>query len=219
MDQVADTCLPDDEPLKRIADAIARGMVVVIDVDGRVVAASSAALERLNGGLNSLHLAPHSTTKNCTVSIVHVGTDGERTSICLIKEAKPDSGRDLIAAVEGIMSDTSWLARALIEKLNAWRQSRGSVANVSDLEKLTMREREILALICEGRSDADMSRLLGLSQNTVRNHVASLYRKIGVNRRSAAIIWARERAVTAQDVLTLKPARRSRPAHEQNGRH
>jgi DNA-binding NarL/FixJ family response regulator len=37
-----------------------------------------------------------------------------------------------------------------------------------------------------------MGTMLSLSQNTVRNHIASLYRKIGVNRRSAAIIWARE---------------------------
>ena len=32
-----------------------------------------------------------------------------------------------------------------------------------------------------------------MSRNTVRNHVASLYRKLGVNRRSALIVWARER--------------------------
>jgi DNA-binding NarL/FixJ family response regulator len=46
-----------------------------------------------------------------------------------------------------------------------------------------------------------MGVILNLSQNTVRNHIASLYRKIGVNRRGAAIIWARERAITAQDAL------------------
>jgi hypothetical protein len=56
-----------------------------------------------------------------------------------------------------------------------------------------------------------MSVLLKLSQNTVRNHIASLYRKIGVNRRSAAIIWARERAITPQDVLGTK--RRMRQNH------
>jgi hypothetical protein len=50
--------------------------------------------------------------------------------------------------------------------------------------------------------------MLNLSQNTIRNHIASLYRKIGVNRRSAAIIWARERAITPQDALP--PRRRAR---------
>ncbi|MGH8154887.1 MAG: hypothetical protein ACREP0_06585 [Rhodanobacteraceae bacterium] len=34
-------------------------------------------------------------------------------------------------------------------------------------------------------------------RNTVRNHVASLYAKIGVNRRSAAVVWGRERGLAA----------------------
>jgi DNA-binding CsgD family transcriptional regulator len=33
--------------------------------------------------------------------------------------------------------------------------------------------------------------------NTVRNHVATLYGKIGANRRSAAVVWGRERGVVA----------------------
>ena len=36
---------------------------------------------------------------------------------------------------------------------------------------------------------------LGLSRNTVRNHVARLYAKIGVNRRSGAVVWGRERGM------------------------
>jgi hypothetical protein len=34
--------------------------------------------------------------------------------------------------------------------------------------------------------------LLHLSRNTVRNHIASIYRKLRVNRRSAAVIWAHQ---------------------------
>jgi DNA-binding CsgD family transcriptional regulator len=116
------------------------------------------------------------------------------------------------------MSDTSWFTRTIVEKLKAWRQTKQPAARVSDLELLTDRERQILALICEGRSDADMSRLLGLSQNTVRNHVASLYRKIGVNRRSAAIIWARERAITSEEFTSAKARNRS-SRHRSDHRH
>ena len=46
-----------------------------------------------------------------------------------------------------------------------------------------------------GLSLRAISRKLGLSRNTVRNHVARLYAKIGVNRRSAAVIWGRERGM------------------------
>ena len=53
-----------------------------------------------------------------------------------------------------------------------------------------------------------MSDLLGLSENTVRNHIASLYRKIGVNRRTAAVIWARERGITSRRELSLERRKR-----------
>ena len=63
----------------------------------------------------------------------------------------------------------------------------------SEVDALTARERDVLELICKGHGDADIAQHLRLSRNTVRNHVATLYGKIGVNRRSAAVIWGRER--------------------------
>ena len=66
------------------------------------------------------------------------------------------------------------------------------------LDDLSKREREIVALICRGAGDAEISKELNLSPHTVRNHVASVYRKLGVNRRSAVVIWARERGIEAQ---------------------
>jgi DNA-binding CsgD family transcriptional regulator len=44
-------------------------------------------------------------------------------------------------------------------------------------------------------NDEQMSERLKLSRNTIRNHVSSLYRKIGVNRRGAAILWAKKRGI------------------------
>jgi len=43
-----------------------------------------------------------------------------------------------------------------------------------------------------------MSDRLNLSKHTIRNHIASLYGKIGVNRRAAAVIWARERGFSGR---------------------
>jgi DNA-binding CsgD family transcriptional regulator len=88
-----------------------------------------------------------------------------------------------------------------VEKLAALRQTSRAASLSADLNDLTERERDILGLICEGQSDHEMSKILRLSRNTIRNHVSSLYRKIGVNRRSAAIIWARERGITGPDAL------------------
>jgi DNA-binding NarL/FixJ family response regulator len=137
------------------------------------------------------------------VSALPLTINGEQSTLCVIQEI-PESGYDLISAIESVLADTSSFTRTVVEKLRGLRQAAKPSALSSDLDVLTEREREVLGLICEGRSDIDMSKKLSLSQNTVRNHVASLYRKIGVNRRSAAIIWARERAITSE---LARPAR------------
>ncbi|NNC00957.1 response regulator transcription factor, partial [Corallococcus exiguus] len=77
----------------------------------------------------------------------------------------------------------------------------------AEVDELTERERDILLLICRGQSDLEMGTTLNLSRNTIRNHVSSLYRKIGVNRRGAAIIWARERGISGQDSIPSKVRR------------
>jgi DNA-binding NarL/FixJ family response regulator len=108
---------------------------------------------------------------------------------------------ELVAAIEAVMADTSWFSRSVVEKLAALRQTSRPPALRADLQDLTDRERDVLGLICQGQTDLDMSEILKLSHNTIRNHLASLYRKIGVNRRAAAIIWARERGITGKDAI------------------
>lgn len=59
--------------------------------------------------------------------------------------------------------------------------------------ELTQRERQILALIAEGRSNADIADQLSISDKTVRNHVSNLFNKLGVWSRAQAIVFARDR--------------------------
>ena len=57
---------------------------------------------------------------------------------------------------------------------------------------ITGREREVLQLLAAGRSNKELARDLGLSPNTVKTHVARLFEKLGVARRTEAIGLARE---------------------------
>lgn len=57
------------------------------------------------------------------------------------------------------------------------------------VDDLTGREREILELIANGYSNAEISRMLYLSMNTVKTYVRTSYRKIGAESRSHAIVW------------------------------
>jgi DNA-binding NarL/FixJ family response regulator len=58
---------------------------------------------------------------------------------------------------------------------------------------LTPREMEILELICLGASNKDISRRLGISYQTVKNHVTAILRKLGVNDRTQAVLYALKR--------------------------
>jgi pimeloyl-ACP methyl ester carboxylesterase/DNA-binding CsgD family transcriptional regulator len=64
-------------------------------------------------------------------------------------------------------------------------------------DSLTARERGILALLAEGLSNADIADRLGLSEKTVRNHVSSVFDKLGVWTRAQAIVFARDRGFRA----------------------
>ena len=65
----------------------------------------------------------------------------------------------------------------------------------------------MLGRMCKGLDDATIAEELKLSRNTVRNHVTALFRKIGVNRRSAAVVWARDRGFGEQ-ATPKRPTRR-----------
>jgi DNA-binding NarL/FixJ family response regulator len=57
--------------------------------------------------------------------------------------------------------------------------------------ELTSREREVLALIAEGQSNAVIAHELSLSPKTIRNHVSSIFTKLHVADRAQAIVRAR----------------------------
>ncbi|NYT69594.1 helix-turn-helix transcriptional regulator [Pusillimonas noertemannii] len=102
---------------------------------------------------------------------------------------------ELMQAIEAVMQDASWFSRSVVEKLAQLRGRHGAASNQTELADLTLREQEILHLMCQGKEDREISEALGISRHTVRNHVAAIYSKIGVHRRGAAIIWALERGI------------------------
>ncbi|SDJ09304.1 two component transcriptional regulator, LuxR family [Frankineae bacterium MT45] len=63
-------------------------------------------------------------------------------------------------------------------------------------EGLTDRESEILALITQGRNNAEVAALTYLSPNTVKSYIRIIYRKIKVASRTQAVLWGVEHGFT-----------------------
>src|SRR3978361_1419913 len=63
-------------------------------------------------------------------------------------------------------------------------------------EGLSAREAEVLALITQGMSNADVARLAFLSPNTVKSYIRTIYRKIGVESRTRAVLWGIDHGFT-----------------------
>ena len=170
--------------------------------------------------LETVRLRKDGTRVEVAVSISPVRDSSGRTvgaaNIARDITARRRSEAELVAAIETVMADASWFSRSIVEKLAALRQPQqpGQSPVRAAVADLTRREREVLALVCQGRSDAEIATELRLARTTARNHVVSLYRKLGVNRRSALVVWARERGIGGDGVPPKRPKGRKRGSSE-----
>jgi DNA-binding NarL/FixJ family response regulator len=100
----------------------------------------------------------------------------------LLKDAEPD---ELIRGIHSAARGESPLdPRAARTMLSAQRTP-------GPLEALTDREREVLQLVAEGLPNKQIARRLEISEKTVKAHLTSVFRAIGVNDRMQAGLWAR----------------------------
>jgi PAS domain S-box-containing protein len=165
---------------------------------------------RANGRLHNMDVRIKGTlgeTMDCVISGERIHVQGQPCTLLLMEDVtdRRRNETQLFQAIETVMADTSWFSRSVIEKLAALRAPPRSGGRSTELCELTPREREVLGLISHGLSDIDIADKLRLTRSTVRNHVATLYSKIGVHSRSSAIVWARERGINIAWPSTTTP--------------
>ncbi len=78
-----------------------------------------------------------------------------------------------------------WAGGQLGKRPNSARKQQGELAK--KLQSLSKREADCLALLCDGLPNKAIAKSLELSPNTVKTHLASVYRKLGVTTRVAAV--------------------------------
>lgn len=130
---------------------------------------------------------------DCLISAETISVHGSPCVLWVYQDVteRRRSDSELGAAIDEVLKDASWLSRSILDRLATLRKPAPHPAPV----ELSPREREILDLICDDLDDAAIAGRLSISRNTVRNHVASIYAKIGTSRRSGAVVWGRERGM------------------------
>ena len=114
-----------------------------------------------------------------------------------------DQGRSLAASIPGarfvsldsrnhivLEQEPAW--QQLVAELDAFLLAPAPVTRAPSLDGLTTREQAVMGVLLMGLNTPDMAERLGISEKTLRNHLSTIYSKLGVSNRAQAIIFARD---------------------------
>lgn len=111
---------------------------------------------------------------------VDIGIDGY-----LLKDSSYD---ELKEAIDVVISGNTYIQPSLLPALN--ESMEDYALDKEKIECLTKRELDVLRLISEGCSNKKISDGLSISERTVKNHISHIFRKIGVEDRTQAAVFA-----------------------------
>lgn len=141
--------------------------------------------EQPNGGLSAL-AEIRQRNYNVKVLILTAFADGEsiQTALGLSAEGfvlKTESPKQTIEAIRQVAQGRLVFPRAA----QRWLMNQKSEQETS----LSAREREVLALMAQGKTNPEIAHAINVSENTVRFHLKNIFSKLGVSNRTEAAAW------------------------------
>lgn len=169
----------DIESLLREVEAV-RPDVVVLDFESETEGAVNALLSLGEGAPPPAVVA---LTADAPGSWV-----GEAVRSGLGAALPRESGGDIIvAAVGAAAAGLAVLTPSLVNSLHAGSFAPADLRHDSTADTLTPREVEVLGMLAEGAGNKAIAYHLGISEHTVKFHVASIFAKLGVSSRTEAV--------------------------------
>lgn len=107
----------------------------------------------------------------------------------ILKGAKHD---EMLRAIRAVASGEAIFSPGIAARMMAFFSSSRTAIPAEAFPDLTDREREVLNLIAQGKSNAEIARALVISVKTVRNHASNIFSKLQVTDRAQAAIRARD---------------------------
>jgi DNA-binding NarL/FixJ family response regulator len=110
---------------------------------------------------------------------------------------KDTTAEDLIAGVSAVAGGGAWFDPAVAPRVLATYRSVVAPGRRSAqrLTQLTDREHDVLQLLSRGATNAEIAATLHVGEATVKTHVGSIFMKLGVRDRAAAIVYAFDHGV------------------------
>ena len=110
---------------------------------------------------------------------------------------KDSSAEDLIGAVRAVAAGAAWFDPAVAPRVLEHYRRRVAPAGrqAARLELLSDREREVLRLMARGATNGEIATALYVAEATVKTHIGSIFGKLGVRDRPAAIVFAYDHGV------------------------
>jgi DNA-binding NarL/FixJ family response regulator len=109
---------------------------------------------------------------------------------------KDVAGSELIDTIYKVMNGEIVIhprvANRLVRELTRSKQKNNSV-------RLTKRERDVLSYLVKGHTNKEMADSMFISEKTVKNHLTSIFRKLGVKDRTQAAVYALKNQIVADD--------------------
>ncbi|RLC66716.1 MAG: DNA-binding response regulator [Chloroflexi bacterium] len=143
------------------------------------------ATRRIKAQMENVHVVVLTVSEDeeDLTTAVRYGADGY-----LLKDLMPEM---LFQQLRGLTNGEAPLSRTMTGKLfrQLAQQGRPTIQSAAT-DALSARECEVLALVAEGDSNREIAEKLGISYNTVKNHVRSILTKLGVKNRAQAAAYA-----------------------------
>lgn len=117
---------------------------------------------------------------------------GEGASGFLLKSGDP---RELVAGVRAVADGGAYLSPKVAKRVIASSRLARGVRARERIGALTQREREVLGLVGEGLSNAEIARRLSIVEGTVKAYVSTLFVRLDVRNRVQAAILAHEAGI------------------------
>lgn len=166
-----------DDALARLADPAISVVIMDLDIPGLADVGALSAIRQRRPDVRLVVLTA-SESREDMLNALRAGAHGFIT--------KKEPGQTLLTALQQVIDGQIYVTPLLSAPVEQTPREQLQAAGLPRKIKLTPRQRELLPLLAQGRSNKEIAQILSMSVSTAKFHVASMLRTLDCNNRAEA---------------------------------